>query len=302
MTIRARGLTVSYRRGWLRRPFVALDGMDLEVGAGDFLALVGQNGAGKSTAMHAFLGLLQPSAGTVEVFGHRPDPGAALFRQIGYLPEEPRYHEYLTVLEATTYYARLSGVRTPHARVMELLERLSLAEHRHTLIRRCSKGMKQKVGIAQCVIHEPRLLFLDEPMRGLDPMTVHLLRDMLIDMHRKGVTIVMNSHMLGEAERVANRVAVIERGRLVVHEEMANLLRQNTNRYTVAVEAADVPPQLENAARTDGAVTGTLPADQLYAFMEYARGRDLRILTCTLERQTLEASFVEIVKRGAAHA
>ncbi len=301
MTIRASGLTVRYRRGLLRRPFDALTAVDLEVREGDFLALIGQNGAGKSTAMHAFLGLLQPSAGSVEVFGHRPDPGSAIFREIGYLPEEPRYHEYLTVLEAATYYARLSGVSAPAPRVMDLLERLAMAEHRDTLIRRCSKGMKQKVGIVQCVIHQPRLVLLDEPMRGLDPMTVHLFRDMLQEMHRNGTTIVMNSHMLGEAERVANRVAILERGRLVAHDDMSKLLRRDTSRYTVVVETADVPPQLESPTVEGGTVTGALPADQLYPFMDYARDRGLRIVNCTLERQSLEASFVEIISQGTAH-
>jgi ABC-type multidrug transport system ATPase subunit len=199
VTIRATGLTIRYRRGWRRRPFDALTAIDLEVRDGDFLALIGQNGAGKSTMMHAILGLVPPTAGTVEVFGRSPSPGASMFRQIGYLLEEPRYHEYLSVLEAATYYARLSGIRAPQSRVMELLDQLGLAEHRMTLIRRCSKGMKQKVGIVQCLIRRPRLLLLDEPMRGLDPLTVHLFRDMLLEMNRQGTTIVMNSHLLGEA-------------------------------------------------------------------------------------------------------
>lgn len=299
MTIVARQLTVRFPRGLMRRPFTALDRLDVEVREGDFFALLGQNGAGKSTAMHCFLGLLRPSAGDVAVLGCRPEPGAAFFAQVGYLPEEPRYHEYLTVEEAVTYYARLSGIRAPQQRVGELLERLGLTEHRTLRIRHCSKGMKQKVGIAQCILHEPRLLFLDEPMRGLDPMAVHLFRDMLVEMHRKGVTIVMNSHILSEVELVATRVAIIDRGRLVVQDDVSRLLRRDGDRYAVQIETAAVaPPHLQNVTQADGRTTGTLPAADLYSFMDYARANELRVLSCALEKHTLEESFVALVRGG----
>ena len=302
MIVRARDVTVRFRRGLMRRPFAALDGMNLEIREGDFFALLGQNGAGKSTAMHCFLGLLRPSSGSVEVLGSAPEPGAPFFGSVGYLPEEPRYHEYLTVEEAVTYYARLSGIRAPQARVAALLEQLGLAEHRSLAIRRCSKGMKQKVGIAQAVIHEPRLLFLDEPMRGLDPMTVHLFRDMLVHMNRNGATIVMNSHLLTEVELVATRVAIIERGRVVAQDDVSKLVRRDATRYAVEIEAAAVPPQLQNAVRTNGRVSGTIPVAELYPFMDYARANDLRILSCAIEKQTLEESFVAIVRGGRSDA
>ena len=303
MTIRADAVTVRFRRGVIRRPFTALDGLNLEVREGDFFALLGQNGAGKSTAMHCLLGLLRPSSGRIEVLGCRPEPGAAFFGQVGYLPEEPRYHEYLTVEEAVTYYARLSGVRVPPPRIADILERLGLAEHRTLAIRRCSKGMKQKVGIAQCVIHEPRLLFLDEPMRGLDPMTVHLFRDMLLEMHRNGVTILMNSHLLAEVELVATRVAIIERGRVVAQDAVSKLIHRDASRYAVELDAVDAPPpHLQNVTRTDGRVRGTLAEADLYAFMDYARGQGLRILSCAIEKQSLEESFVAIVRGGRRDA
>lgn len=303
MIVRAEALTVRFPRGVFRRPFAALDGLNLEVREGDFFALLGQNGAGKSTAMHCLLGLLRPSAGRVEVLGRPPDRGAALFAQVGYLPEEPRYHEYLTVEEAVTYYARLSGVRNPKSRVAEILERLALAEHRSLAIRRCSKGMKQKVGIAQCVIHQPRLLFLDEPMRGLDPMTVHLFRDMLVGLNRAGATIVMNSHLLTEVELVASRVAIIDRGRLVIQDDVAKLVQRGGQRYTVEVESLpDSAPYLEDITREETRATAKLSSADLFSFMDYARINSLRILSCALEKQTLEQSFVALVGEGRPHA
>lgn len=298
MTVRAHGLTVRFRRGLMRRPFTALDALDLEVREGDFFALLGQNGAGKSTAMHCFLGLLRPSSGHVEVLGCRPEPGAPLFASVGYLPEEPRYHEYLTVEEAVMYYARLSGIRVPQPRVTSLLERLGLAEHRRLAIRRCSKGMKQKVGIAQSIIHEPKLLFLDEPMRGLDPMTVHLFREMLVQMNRQGVTIVMNSHLLAEVELVASRVAIIERGRLVAQDDVAKLVRGEPTRYAVQIEGTSAPPHFQDVVHADGHTSGRIAVDDLYAFMDYARTNGVRVLSCALEKQTLEESFVAIVRGG----
>ena len=303
MTIRTDNLTVRFPRRLLRRPFTALDGVSLEVREGDFFALLGQNGAGKTTAMHCLVGLLRPTAGNIEVLGVRPEPGAAFFSQVGYLPEEPRYHEYLTVEEAVTYYTRLSGVRPAASRVTALLDSLGLSEHRRLLVRRCSKGMKQKVGIAQAVIHEPRMLFLDEPMRGLDPMTVHIFRDMLVEMNRRGTTIVMNSHILSEVEQVATRAAIIHRGRLAVQDDVANLVRTATERYVIQVASLpDDAPYVSGVTIAAGVVTATLAVTDLYPFMDFARARDVRLLNCSIAKQTLEERFVEIVEGAGSHA
>ncbi len=296
-------LVVKYRSHRLRRPTTALDGLDLRVQEGDFFALLGQNGAGKSTAMFCLLGLLRPTAGSVRLFGRSPVPGSSLFRQIGYLPEEPHYHPHLTVAEALAYYAALSGVTVPRQRVGEILERLGMGEHGRTRIARCSKGMKQKVGIAQCLLHAPRLLLLDEPMRGLDPMTVHLFREMLVEANRKGATIVMNSHMLAEVEVVANRVAIIAHGRVIAEDDVSRLVASDNASYVVEIEAPpDDPPLLVDVTRHDGCLAGSLPADQIYPFMDYARDRQLRVLRCALKRVSLEERFVKIVAGEDGHA
>ncbi len=297
-------LVVHFSRGPLRQPFVALDRLNLEVREGDFFALLGQNGAGKSTVMHCLVGLMRPTSGRVYLFGETPEPGAAVFARVAYLPEEPRYHEYLTVEEAVTYYARLSGVRSPHRDVSHALERLGLAEHRQLALRRCSKGMKQKVGIAQCLIHAPRLMLLDEPMRGLDPMTVHLFRETLLDLNRReGVTIVMNSHLLSEVELVANRVAIIHKGRLIVQKPVAELRGLARDRYTIEVEGSGpLPPMVMDLSRTNGRARGAIASDALFEFMEFARGSGLRVISCALEQQSLEESFLSILKSEAPHA
>ena len=227
MIIEAKDLTVTYRRGLRRPPFKALDRLNLQIQEGEFFALLGENGAGKSTLMYCLLGLLRPTSGEIRVMGVAPNPGAQMYADIGYLPEEPHYHAYLTVGEAVSYYAALSGRRVSTEQIDELLQRLGLLDHRKLLLSRCSKGMKQKVGIAQCMLHAPRVLFLDEPMRGLDPGAVHLFRDMLVELNRGGSTIVMNSHLLSEVELVASRVAVIDKGRLLANDSVAALRAQH---------------------------------------------------------------------------
>src|SRR5712671_1812003 len=256
-----------FRRGFLRKQVHALNGLSLEVREGDFFALVGQNGAGKSTAMYCFLGLLKPNSGKVQVLGRTPDLGSPLYEGVAYLPEEPHYHLYLTVEEATRYYASLYGKSIPTKSVDQALERLGMAEFKTLPLSKCSKGMKQKVGIAQCLIHETRLLFLDEPTRGLDPLMVREFRETLREIHKRGATIVMNSHVLSEIEMLANRVAIIERGKVVAQDELRNLMALDTERYHVLFESGgDVPAFVSSVERTGNQVRGFVVKDKLHEF------------------------------------
>jgi ABC-type multidrug transport system ATPase subunit len=300
-------LTVQFRRGLRREPFRALDRLNLQVREGDFFGLLGENGAGKSTALHCILGLLRPTFGRVWVLGREPEPGDELFREVGYLPEEPLYHPYLTVEEATVYYASLSGVPSPRARALEMLDRLGLADHRDRRVAKCSKGMRQKIGIAQCLLHRPRLMLLDEPMRGLDPMTVHLFRSMLVERHREGATIVMSSHLLSEVEQVATRIAILHRGRAVAQDDLAKLVTRSSQIYEIELDGTtEVPPQLRDVTKAaDGTIRGTLPAEEFHDLMTLARERQFRVVRCALQTKTLEESFLNIVAgeavAGEAH-
>jgi ABC-type multidrug transport system ATPase subunit len=293
----AEDVHMQFRSGFLRRQIRALNGLSLRVSDGDFFALVGQNGAGKSTAMYCFLGLLRPTAGKVEVMGSVPTLGCRLFEEVAYLPEEPHYHLYLTVQEATRYYASLYRKRVPATRINDALERLGLAEFKNMPLAKCSKGMKQKVGIAQCLIHEPKLLFLDEPTRGLDPLAVREFRETLREIHRRGATIVMNSHVLSEIETLANRVAIIERGRVVVEDELRNLMTLDRDIYSVSFEAnGHVPEYVSAAERVGNLVKGFIPKERLYDFMELARNSGLHLHECSLKKSSLEDSFFRIIK------
>src|SRR6266849_3003664 len=294
---------MQFRSSLFGRQVYALNGLNLEVRDGDFFALVGQNGAGKSTAMYCFLGLLKPTSGKVEVMGASPELGSALYGSVAYLPEEPHYHLYLTVEEATRYYASLYGKRVPDKTIHDTLDRLGLAQFKTLRLAKCSKGMKQKVGIAQCLMHETRLLFLDEPTRGLDPLAVREFRETLREIHQRGATIVMNSHVLSEIEMLANRVAIIESGKVVVQDELRNLLTLDRELYRVSFEAnGHVPEYLDAVERVGNMVKGVLPKERFYDFMNLARNTGLHLHECSLKKTSLEDSFFKIVKGGESPA
>jgi ABC-2 type transport system ATP-binding protein len=299
----AENIYMHFRRGLFGKQVRALNGLSLQVREGDFFALVGQNGAGKSTAMYCILGLLKPTSGKVEVMGKIPELGSPLYKNIAYLPEEPHYHLYLTVEEATRYYASLYGKRVRSKTINDILERLGLVQFKTLPLAKCSKGMKQKVGIAQCLIHETRLLFLDEPTRGLDPLAVREFREALREIHQRGATIVMNSHVLSEIEMLANRVAIIEGGKVMVQDELRNLLTLNQELYTVAFEANGATPDyLISAERLGNIVKGSIPKERLYDFMDYTKNSSLHVHECSLKKSSLEDSFFKIVKGGESPA
>lgn len=304
MTIETEGLAVHFRRGMGRQTVRALDGVDILVSEGDFFALLGENGAGKSTAMGCLLGLVRPTAGRVRVFGREPSIGSAAYRHIGYLPEEPHYHDYLTIEEAVAYYGALTGAAGWPARADALVERLGLSAFRKMRLARCSKGMKQKLGIVQCLLGEPRLLLLDEPMRGLDPVAVREFRDILVDLNKRGVTVVMNSHILSEVEMVATRVAILRQGRVVAQGRVRDLLSTDHDAYEVEVAKTEgYPAYFEATGDREGpTVEGVVPLDRLYDFLDFTRARDLRVFRCALRRSTLEDAFLRIVRPGAADA
>jgi ABC-2 type transport system ATP-binding protein len=288
---------VEFRRGLLRGKVRALNGLTLEVRDGDFFALVGQNGAGKSTAMYCFLGLMKPTSGKVEVMGRVPELGSPFNKEVAYLPEEPHYHLYLTVEEATRYYASLYGMRVSDKTIHDALERLGMAQFKSLPLSKCSKGMKQKVGIAQCLIHETRLLFLDEPTRGLDPLIVREFRETLREIHRRGATIVMNSHVLSEIEMLANRVAVVDGGKVVAQDDLRNFLTTNHELYSVTFEAnGSTPEYLRSVERMGNLITGSIPKERFYEFMEYAKNSRLNVHECSLKKTSLEDTFFQIVK------
>ena len=194
----------------------ALEGLDLEVHPGEVVGLLGANGAGKTTTVKILLGLVAATAGEASLFGRRvADPQAR--RQVGYLPEHFRFPDWLTGAELLDYHGRLAGMPAAdrRARIPEVLERVGLAGRGNQRLRSYSKGMTQRVGLAQAVFARPRLVLLDEPTSALDPIGRREVRDLIRDLREEGVAVLLNSHLLGEVELVCDRVAIVDRGRVV---------------------------------------------------------------------------------------
>ena len=219
--LRIAGLRKSFGRG---RP--AVDGLDLVVAPGTFYALLGANGAGKTTSLRMVAGLLKPDGGTIEIFGidARADPLAAK-RIVAWLPDEPLIYDKLTPLEYLAFVAGLWSIEPKRAAdaAQNLLERLSLWEHRDERCEGFSRGMKQKVSLAGGLIHEPSLLILDEPLTGLDAAAARTVKAMLGERVAAGATVILTTHILEVAERLADRIGIIRQGRLVAEGTMAEL-------------------------------------------------------------------------------
>jgi ABC-2 type transport system ATP-binding protein len=298
--ILAENLAVTFRGGLLRRPKVrALQGFSLHVNRGDIFALLGPNGAGKSTAMYCFLGLIRPERGRVTVLGEQPKMGSASFQRVAYLPEEPHYHLYLSVEEAVTYYGNLYVGGVPRRRVLEVIDEVGLMPHRKLALGKCSKGMRQKAGIAACLLRDVDLLFLDEPTRGLDPVTVNSFRQTLRELNARGTTIVINSHVLSEIEMLCNRVAVIDGGRVLAQEDLANLLQVDLEWYAVSIEAPEMLPDLVVDPERDGStVRGKVAAARLPELLDFTSRNGLKVLSCAHQRLSLEQAFMSILENG----
>lgn len=212
--IEIEGLDHFYRTGFRLKRVQILHGLSLTVQPGEIYGFIGPNGAGKTTTIKILMGLVRPEKGRVQLFGVDAREVASRV-QVGFLPERPYFYEYLTALEFLDFYGRLYKLdaRTRRTRAEVLLERVSLGTHGHTPLRRFSKGMLQRVGIAQALIGDPQLVVLDEPMSGLDPLGRMLMRDLILELRTQGRTVFFSSHILSDVELICDRVGILVGGR-----------------------------------------------------------------------------------------
>src|SRR5947209_8896902 len=236
--IEIKGLTKNYALGFLRKAErTALNDLSLEVPEGEIFGYLGPNGAGKTTTLKLLMGLIFPTRGSALILG-KPIDSAEVKRSIGFLPEQPYFYDYLTARELLEYYAALSDVpakgRRPRAQAM--LARVGLADAANIQLRKFSKGMLQRVGIAQAIIHDPKILFLDEPMSGLDPVGRREVRDLIQSLHDEGKTIFFSTHILSDAETLCHRVAVVNKGELRGVGVVADLVAQSQKKLEVVWE------------------------------------------------------------------
>src|SRR6185437_14603329 len=229
------GLEKTYTVGfWRKTKKVGLKPFHLEVPAGEVFGFLGPNGAGKTTTLKLLMGLTFPTAGAARILGRDwRDP--AIRARIGFLPEQPYFYDHLTPTELLDYYGALSGVSAAdrRLRIPKLLERVGLADQGRVQLRKFSKGMLQRVGIAQAVLHEPEVVFLDEPMSGLDPIGRREIRDFIQSLNQEGKTIFFSTHILSDAEALCDRVAVLNHGELRSTGVVAELLASTRGRVEV---------------------------------------------------------------------
>lgn len=223
------GLTKTYKPmwPWLKETTVLSD-VSLSVGQGEVFGFLGHNGAGKTTTMKMLMGLLRPTRGRIELLGVSAD-NVAVHARIGYLPEAPYFYDYLTAEEFLRFYGRLAGLprETLQQRVPQLLERVGLTEARHRQLRKFSKGMLQRIGLAQALIHDPELIILDEPMSGLDPIGRKEVRDLILSLRDQGKTVFFSTHIVSDVEMICDRVGILAKGRMVASGRIEDLVNEH---------------------------------------------------------------------------
>jgi ABC-2 type transport system ATP-binding protein len=253
-------LTKIYDAAWpWQKPVTVLSDVSFSVRQGEIFGFLGPNGAGKTTTMKILLGLLQATGGRVELLGS-PVSDVAVHARLGYLPEAPYFYDYLTAEEFLCFYGRLAGLSRMDAkqRVPRLLERVNLSEAKHKPLRKFSKGMLQRIGLAQSLIHDPELVIFDEPMSGLDPIGRKEVRDLILSLRDQGKTVFFSSHIVSDVEMICDRVGILANGRMMALGRIQDLVDK---RVALSVEVV-----------CDGVVGDSLPVIKRAASRILQRG------------------------------
>ena len=300
------GLTKDYPVGFWRRSMRrSLDNLTLQVEEGEVFGFLGPNGAGKTTTLKLLMSLIFPTAGTARIRGRSIDD-VQMHREIGYLPEQPYFYDYLTARELLDYYARFFGYdRTQrNERVSRFLDLVGLTAAANVQLRKFSKGMLQRAGIAQAILHDPKVVFLDEPMSGLDPIGRREVRDIILDLKTQGRTVFFSTHILSDAEMLCDRVAVLVDGKLQgvgAPGEIVSIEVQAMEIMFEMVEECAVPSGLAERAMKMGArYRIEVPEPELFHALGQLRDCNARILSVTPVRPTLEDYFLRLVGREKA--
>ncbi len=232
-----------YRGGWRKPPRTALAGLNLEVPRGRTIGLLGPNGAGKTTTLKCIMGLIRPQGGSIRIFGEE-NAGAEARKAIGFLPEQPYFDLYLTPRMLLSYYGRLMGIQRDNlqARISHVLNLVGMGEECDLAMEKYSKGMLQRIGLAQALLSKPAFLVLDEPSSGLDPLGKLQVRDLLEGLKEEGTTILLSSHQLSEIEEICDGVAIIHKGRNVASGGLDELLRSREEYEIVLERPLSAPP------------------------------------------------------------
>ena len=288
---------LSVRRGWILRD------LSFSLKRGEIFGYIGPNGAGKTTSIRLTLGILFPDAGSIRLFGE-PAGCVRLKEKIGFLPENPYFYDYLTAEEFLDFFGRLLGMSGPdrRRRIPELLDLVGLGNRADRQLRKFSKGMVQRIGLAQALLNEPELVILDEPMSGLDPMGRRQVRDIILDLKKQGKTVFFSSHILQDAEMICDRVGILDRGRLLSIGPLAEFLSQRVEFWEAWVSGCqvnleDFQAELVSAKNGDRLVR-LHDERRLEEFLREVQKRGGRLHSLQPQKATLEDVFVKEVRQG----
>jgi len=301
------GLTKAYQRGWTRKQFLAVDRLSMEICQGEIFGFLGHNGSGKTTTIKMILGMVHPTSGSALILG-RNCLEIDVKRSVGYLPESPYFYDYLTAQELLTFYGRLFEIRGAELsrKIDGLLDLVGLRDSRHVPLKKFSKGMLQRAGIAQALINDPSLVILDEPMSGLDPIGRRDVRDIILHLRDQGKTVFFSSHILPDVEMICDRVGILVKGQLKAIGAVSELVGSETVNEVEIQVAGPTQDLLDAAARLGarvsqqgGMVRMTVSNQQLAdELIGHVRAKNGRLLSFVPHKRSLEDLFLSETGAG----
>jgi ABC-2 type transport system ATP-binding protein len=307
-TIETQNLTKEYPHGFLHlKRKTSLENLTMQVEDGEVFGFLGPNGAGKSTTIKLLMGIIFPTAGSAQILG-KPVSDVSMHRDIGYLPEQPYFYDYLTAAEVLDYFARFHGFSATERRerVQKMLRKVGLETAGKIQLRKFSKGMLQRVGLAQAIVHDPKLLILDEPMSGLDPVGRREVRDIILELKNAGKTILFSTHILSDAETLCDRVGVIAGGKLRGVGAPGSIVGVKSLGMEIIFELTGSAVQVEKvrakATKSGANYRMSVSEAELFAALEELRGAGATIISVTQIKPTLEDVFMELVGKDRAQA
>jgi ABC-2 type transport system ATP-binding protein len=306
--IETENLTKEYPYGFLHlKKKTSLEGLTLRVETGEVFGFLGPNGAGKSTTIKLLMGLIFPTSGRARLLG-KPTTDVAMHRHIGYLPEQPYFYDYLTAAEVLDYFAKFFDftAQDRRERVQRMLKKVGLETAGKIQLRKYSKGMLQRVGLAQAILHDPPLVILDEPMSGLDPVGRREVRDIILELKRAGKTILFSTHILPDAEMLCDRVGVLVGGKLQgvgAPGDIVGIQAQGMEiLFALTASQSGGAPLLAAATRIGDRYRLQVPDGEVYAALEQLREAGAKILSVSQIKPSLEEYFMHLVAADRAQA
>jgi ABC-2 type transport system ATP-binding protein len=290
---------------WRKKPKHALRPLNLTIEEGEIFGFLGPNGAGKTTTLKLLMGLIFPTSGSARIMGMEID-NPRMKAQIGFLPEQPYFYDYLTARELLEYFGQLSGVDSKQLsrKVNEVLQRVGLPDAGGVQLRKFSKGMLQRVGIAQAILHDPKVVFFDEPMSGLDPMGRREVRNLMEQLKHEGKTVFFSTHILSDAEALCDRVAIINKGELQGVGAVADLTSGVEGKVELVWQGTAVPASLRTLGAechaTGDTVRAILPEASQDAAIDALRRERLRLISVTPVRTSLEVYYLQKLQPAVA--